>query len=184
MSRIGILPISIPEGVSVDVNRDNLVTIKGPLGELHQQVDRNITVKLEDGQVVVSRSSETKEQKSRHGLYRSLIYNMVKGVSEGYTIQQELVGVGYRAETRGNRLLLSLGLSHDVVIEMPPEVTVEARTERRANPIVTLKSADKQLIGQVAAKIRSLRPPEPYKGKGIRFVGEHIRRKAGKAASV
>jgi len=184
MSRIGILPVSIPDGVSVDVDGNNLVTVKGPRGELKQQVDPGITVKVEEGRVVVSRASDTKEQKSRHGLYRSLIYNMVKGVSEGYTIQQELVGVGYRAEARGNRLLLSIGLSHDVVIEMPPEVTVEAKTERRANPIVTLKSADKQLIGQVAAKIRSLRPPEPYKGKGIRFVGEHIRRKAGKAASV
>ncbi|MFO7935561.1 MAG: 50S ribosomal protein L6 [Bacteroidales bacterium] len=183
MSRIGILPISIPEGITVDVDK-NLVTVKGPLGELKQKVNPKITVKLEDGQVVISRSSETKEQKSMHGLYRSLIYNMVKGVSEGYTIRQELVGVGYRAEARGNRLILSIGLSHDVIIEMPPEVTVEAKTERRANPIVTLKSPDKQLIGQLAAKIRSLRPPEPYKGKGIRFVGEQIRRKAGKAASV
>ena len=184
MSRIGILPISIPEGVTVDVDKENLVTVKGPKGELKQQVDRNVAVKLEDGQVVLSRGGDSREQKAMHGLYRALIYNMVKGVSEGYTIQQELVGVGYRADVRGNRLFLSIGLSHDVVIEMPPEVTVEARTERRANPIVTLKSADKQLIGQVAAKIRSLRPPEPYKGKGIRFVGEHIRRKAGKAASV
>ena len=183
MSRIGILPISIPEGVTVDVDR-NLVTVKGPMGELKQEVNPKITVKLEDGQVVISRNSETKEQKSMHGLYRSLIYNMVKGVFEGYTIRQELVGVGYRADVRGNRLVLSIGLSHDVIIEMPPEVTVEAKTERRANPIVTLKSADKQLIGQLAAKIRSLRPPEPYKGKGIRFVGEQIRRKAGKAASV
>ena len=183
MSRIGILPISIPEGVTVDVDK-NLVTVKGPLGELKQEVNPKITVKLEDGQVVISRNSETKEQKSMHGLYRSLIYNMVKGVFEGYTIRQELVGVGYRADVRGNRLVLSIGLSHDVIIEMPPEVTVEAKTERRANPIVTLKSADKQLIGQLAAKIRSLRPPEPYKGKGIRFVGEQIRRKAGKAASV
>jgi len=184
MSRIGILPISIPEGVTVDVDKENLVTVKGPKGELKQRVDRNITVKMENGQVGLSRAGESREQKAMHGLYRALIYNMVKGVSEGYTIQQELVGVGYRADVRGNRLHLSIGLSHDVVMEMPPEVTVEAKTERRANPIVTLKSADKQLIGQVAAKIRSLRPPEPYKGKGIRFVGEHIRRKAGKAASV
>ena len=184
MSRIGILPIDIPEGVTIQVDKFNLVTVKGPKGELHQQVDRLITVKVEENQVVISRSTEEKEQKSKHGLYRSLVNNMVKGVSEGYTIQQELVGVGYRAEVKGNRLELSLGFSHDIIIEMPPEIKVEAKTDRRANPIVTLTSTDKQLIGQVAAKIRALRPPEPYKGKGIRFVGEHIRRKAGKAASV
>ncbi|HER07332.1 MAG TPA: 50S ribosomal protein L6 [Bacteroides sp.] len=184
MSRIGILPISIPAGVTIDVDKDNMVTVKGPLGELKQQVDRNLTLKQEDGSLVISRASETKEQKSMHGLYRSLINNMVTGVAEGYTIRQELVGVGYRAEVRDNRLVLSIGLSHDVIMEMPPEVTVEAKTERRSNPVVTLKSIDKQLIGQVAAKIRSLRPPEPYKGKGIRFVGEQVRRKAGKAASV
>ena len=185
MSRIGILPIDIPKGVTIEVSEDNLVTVKGPKGELNQQVDKNITVKVEENQVVVSRSTEEKEQKSKHGLYRSLVNNMVIGVSKGYTIQQELVGVGYRAEVKdGNRLELSLGYSHDIFIQMPDEVKVEAKTERRQNPIITLTSIDKQLIGQVAAKIRSLRPPEPYKGKGIRFVGEQLRRKAGKAASV
>lgn len=185
MSRIGILPIELPAGVSIEVDDNNLVTVKGPKGELKQQVDRNITVKVEENQVTLSRSSETKDQKSKHGLYRSLLNNMVVGVSEGYTIQQELVGVGYRAEVRGNnRLELSLGYSHDIAIQMPDEVKVEAKTERRSNPVITLTSIDKQLIGQVAAKIRSLRPPEPYKGKGVRFVGEQLRRKAGKAASV
>jgi large subunit ribosomal protein L6 len=185
MSRIGLLPIDIPAGVSIEVSNDNLVTVKGPKGELTQQVDKNLTIKVEENQCNISRSGEDKDQKSKHGLYRSLVNNMVIGVSEGYTIQQELVGVGYRAEVRnGNRLELSLGYSHDIFIEMPDEVKVEAKTERRQNPIITLTSIDKQLIGQVAAKIRSLRPPEPYKGKGIRFVGEQLRRKAGKAASV
>ena len=185
MSRIGILPIDIPAGVSIEVNSDNLVTVKGPKGELQQQVDKQITVKVEDKQVHVSRGSEEKEQKSKHGLYRSLLNNMVVGVSQGYTIKQELVGVGYRAEVKGNnRLELALGFSHDILIQLPPEVKVEAATERRANPIITLTSIDKQLIGEVAAKIRSLRPPEPYKGKGVKFVGEQVRRKAGKAASV
>lgn len=185
MSRIGILPIDLPAGVSVEVDKDNLVTVKGPKGELQQQMDNSVSVKVEDGQVKVSRASEQKEHKAKHGLYRSLINNMVVGVSEGYTIKQELVGVGYRAEVKqGNRLELSLGFSHDIMIQMPPEVKVEALTERRANPVITLTSIDKQLIGEVAAKIRSLRPPEPYKGKGIKFVGEQLRRKAGKAASV
>jgi len=185
MSRIGILPIDIPAGVTVEVSEDNLVTVKGPKGELQQQVDKKITVKVEENRVIVGRSTEEKDHKSKHGLYRSLINNMVYGVSEGYTIQQELVGVGYRAEVKdGKRLELSLGYSHDIYIQMPDEVKVEAKTERRQNPIITLTSIDKQLIGQVAAKIRSLRPPEPYKGKGIKFVGEQLRRKAGKAASV
>ena len=185
MSRIGILPIELPAGVSVEVDKDNLVTVKGPKGELQQKVDKNLTVKVEENKVTLSRATEQKDHKAKHGLYRSLINNMVVGVSEGYTIQQELVGVGYRAEVKqGNRLELSLGFSHDIMIQMPPEVKVEAKTERRANPIITLTSIDKQLIGEVAAKIRSLRPPEPYKGKGIKFVGEQLRRKAGKAASV
>ena len=185
MSRIGILPIELPAGVSVEVDKDNVVTVKGPKGELQQKVDKNLTVKVEENMVTVSRATEQKDHKAKHGLYRSLINNMVVGVSEGYTIQQELVGVGYRAEVKqGNRLELSLGFSHDIMIQMPPEVKVEAKTERRANPIITLTSIDKQLIGEVAAKIRSLRPPEPYKGKGIKFVGEQLRRKAGKAASV
>ena len=185
MSRIGILPIDLPAGVSIEVSSDNLVTVKGPKGELQQQVDKNITVKVEENQVSIERSTEEKDHKSKHGLYRSLISNMVRGVSEGYTTQQELVGVGYRAEVKGNNILeLALGFSHDILIQMPAEVKVEAKTERRANPIITLSSIDKQLIGQVAAKIRSLRPPEPYKGKGIKFVGEQLRRKAGKTASV
>lgn len=185
MSRIGILPVDLPAGVTIEINSDNLVTVKGPKGELQQQVDKNITVKVEENQVTVSRSTEEKDHKAKHGLYRSLLNNMVKGVSEGYTIQQELVGVGYRADVKGNnRLELSLGFSHDILIQLPPEVKVEAKTERRANPVITLTSIDKQLIGQVAAKIRSFRPPEPYKGKGIKFVGEQLRRKAGKTASV
>ena len=148
-------------------------------------MDKNITVKVEENQVNVSRSTEEKDHKSKHGLYRSLIRNMVVGVSEGYTIQQELVGVGYRAEVKGgNKLELSLGYSHDIIVRMPDEVKVETKTERRSNPVITLTSIDKQLIGQVAAKIRSLRPPEPYKGKGVKFMGEQLRRKAGKAASV
>ena len=184
MSRIGILPIDIPAGVSIEVDKDNLVTVKGPKGELTQQVDKNITVKVEEGKVEVSRSTEQKDHKAKHGLYRSLINNMVKGVSEGYTIKQELVGVGYRAEVKNGILELALGFSHDILMKMPPEVKVETVTERRANPVITLTSVDKQLIGQVAAKIRSFRPPEPYKGKGIKYVGEQLRRKAGKAASV
>ncbi|TFH28399.1 MAG: 50S ribosomal protein L6 [Bacteroidia bacterium] len=184
MSRIGILPIDIPAGVTIEVSEDNLVTVKGPKGELQQRVDKNITVKVEENQLIVSRSTEETDHKAKHGLYRSLVNNMVTGVSVGYTIQQELVGVGYRAEVKdGNRLELSLGYSHDIYIQMPDEVKVEAKTERRQNPVITLTSIDKQLIGEVAAKIRSLRPPEPYKGKGIKFVGEQLRRKAGKTAS-
>jgi large subunit ribosomal protein L6 len=184
MSRIGNLPIEIPAGVSINIDGNNLVTVKGPHGELFQKVHRDIRVKVEENQILVSRPDESKEHKSMHGLYRALIHNMVVGVSEGYEIKQEFVGVGYRAEAKGQRLEMSLGYSHDIVIELPPEIKVEALTERRSNPIVTLRSADKQLLGHVAAKIRSLRPPEPYKGKGIRFLGEQVRRKAGKAASV
>ncbi|MGC9470172.1 MAG: 50S ribosomal protein L6 [Bacteroidales bacterium] len=184
MSRIGKLPIPIPSGVTVDIDGNNLVTVKGPLGELKQQVDPVIKVHVKEGEIVLERPSEEKRHKSLHGLYRSLVYNMVVGVSEGFTIQQELVGVGYRAEAKGQLLELSLGYSHDVVFELPPEIKVEAKTEKRSNPVITLKSHDKQLLGHVASKIRSLRPPEPYKGKGIRYVGEQVRRKAGKAASV
>ncbi len=184
MSRIGNLPIEIPEGVSVNIDKDNLVSVKGPLGELSQKVHPNIKVSTEGSRVILTRPSESKEHKSMHGLYRALINNMVIGVSQGYEIKQEFVGVGYRAEAKGQRLEMSLGYSHDIIIELPPEVKVESFTERRSNPIVTLRSADKQLLGHIAAKIRSLRPPEPYKGKGIRFVGEQLRRKAGKAASV
>ncbi len=184
MSRIGILPIDIPQGVTVEVADDNVVKVKGPKGELTQKVNLDLGVKVEDNQVKLSRPTEQKRHKSMHGLYRSLIFNMVKGVSEGYEIKQELVGVGYRAEAKGQILELSIGYSHDIHIMLPKEINVSAVTERRSNPVITLQSADKQLIGQVAAKIRSLRPPEPYKGKGIKFVGEELRRKAGKSASV
>ncbi len=184
MSRIGNLPVSLPSGVTVDVTDDNIVNLKGPLGELSVNVDKEIMVEVEDNTVNIKRPSDSKKHKSLHGLYRALINNAVIGVSEGYTKQLELVGVGYRAEATGQRLELSVGLSHDIVIELPAEIKVEAKTERRSNPVITLSSVDKQLIGHVAAKIRSLRPPEPYKGKGIKFVGEHLRRKAGKSASV
>ena len=183
MSRIGKLPITIPEGVTVEY-RDNVVTVKGPLGELSQKIDPDIQVEIKDGIIHVQRPTDQKRHKAMHGLYRSLINNMVEGVSKGFEIKLELVGVGFRAEANGQMLDLYLGYSHNFMIELPQEIKVEAKTERRSNPIVTLRSYDKQLLGHVAAKIRSLRKPEPYKGKGIRYVGEQIRRKAGKAASV
>jgi len=184
MSRIGKLPITIPAGVTITVSNDNVVTVKGALGELTQKVDADIEVSIEDNVINVKRSDESKRQKSIHGLYRSLINNMVIGVSKGYEIKLELVGVGYRAEMLpGNVLDLVLGFAHHTYLQLPPEVKVEAKSDKRSNPIVTLKSYDKQLIGQVAAKIRSFRKPEPYKGKGIKFVGEVLRRKAGKAAA-
>jgi large subunit ribosomal protein L6 len=182
MSRIGKLPIKLPAGVSVTVNNDNSVLVKGPKGELTQQINPEITISVEEGKVVVDRPSEQKRHKAMHGLVRSLVNNMVIGVSEGYTIKQELVGVGYRATSNGQILELALGYSHLIHLEIAPEVKVSAVTEKRANPIITLESCDKQLIGQVAAKIRSFRKPEPYKGKGIKFVGEQLRRKAGKSA--
>jgi len=184
MSRIGILPVKIPEGVTVNVNDTNEVLVKGPKGELSQKVDQDIQVEVKENQIELKRLGEEIRHKSLHGLYRSLINNMVTGVSEGYTIQQELVGVGYRAEAKGQILELSLGYSHDIHFQIPDEIKVEAKQERRNNPIITLTSCDKHLIGEVAAKIRSFRPPEPYKGKGIKFVGEQLRRKAGKSASV
>ncbi len=184
MSRIGKLPVNLPEGVTVSIGDTNVVSVKGPLGELNQVVDRDLKVEVVDNQIVISRPSDSKNHKSIHGLFRALIANMVTGVSEGYKKELELVGVGYRAEAKGQQLEMSLGYSHEIIFELPKEVKVETKTERRSNPIITLSSIDKQLIGHVAAKIRSLRPPEPYKGKGIRFVGEHIRRKAGKSASV
>ncbi len=183
MSRIGNLPLEIPEKVTVTVEGLN-VSVKGPLGELNQKVNPGISVNVEEGKVLVTRADDSKENKSMHGLYRTLISNMVTGVSEGYKIQQELVGVGFRAEAKGQLLELSLGYSHEIYFQIPDEVKVETKTERRKNPVITLTSTDKQLLGQVAAKIRSLRPPEPYKGKGIKFVGEYIRKKAGKSASV
>jgi large subunit ribosomal protein L6 len=184
MSRIGKLPVNLPKGVTVSVSDDNLVSVKGPLGELTQAVDKDLKVEVVGNEVILSRPSESKNHKSLHGLYRALIHNMVVGVSEGYKKELELVGVGYRAEAKGQNLEMSLGFSHEVILQLPNEVKVETKTERRANPIITLTCIDKQLIGHVAAKIRSLRPPEPYKGKGIKFVGEQLRRKAGKSASV
>lgn len=183
MSRIGKLPIEIPAGVEVKVSKDNTVEVKGKLGQLSQKVDPDITIKVEGNKLTVERPTEQKRHRAMHGLYRSLINNMVIGVSEGYEIKQELAGVGFKATSNGQILELHLGYSHVVIFELPKEISVEAVTERRANPIVTFKSCDKQLIGQVAAKMRSLRPPEPYKGKGIKFIGEEIRRKAGKAAA-
>jgi large subunit ribosomal protein L6 len=184
MSRIGKLPVALPKGVTVTVSDTNLVSVKGPLGELSQEVNKDIKVEVVGNEVIVSRPSESKNHKSLHGLYRALINNMVIGVSEGYKKELELVGVGYRAEAKGQNLEMSLGFSHEVLIQLPDEVKVETKTERRANPIITLTCIDKQLMGHVVAKIRSLRPPEPYKGKGIKFVGETLRRKAGKSASV
>ena len=183
MSRVGKLPITVPDGVQVTISKENLVTVKGKLGELSQAVHPEIKVELNEGKLQVTRPSDERQHRSMHGLYRALLANMVKGVSEGFTIQQELVGVGYKAEANGQTLHLTLGYSHYIIIELPEEIKVEAVTERGKNPIVTLKSYDKQLLGQVAAKIRSYRKPEPYKGKGIRFVGEELRRKAGKAAA-
>jgi large subunit ribosomal protein L6 len=182
MSRIGKLPVNLPAGVTVEVSADNVVSVKGPLGQLSQKVDRDITVKTEGSVVTVSRPTDQPRHRSMHGLYRALINNMVTGVSKGYEIKQELVGVGFKAEVQGNVLQMSLGYSHDTWLMLPPEVKAEALADRKANPVITLKSIDKQLIGQVAAKIRSLRKPEPYKGKGIKFVGEQLRRKAGKSA--
>lgn len=182
MSRIGKTPILIPAGVTVKVD-NNVVTVKGPKGELSQSVASDITVKVEDGHVVVERPSDDREHRAQHGLYRALIHNMVVGVSEGYRKEMELVGVGYRAASTGQVLELSLGYSHAIYIKLPPEIKVEAKSERNKNPLIILESDDKQLLGQVCAKIRSLRKPEPYKGKGIKFVGEVIRRKSGKSAS-
>ncbi len=184
MSRIGKLPVNLPTGVTVNISDTNVVSVKGPLGTLTQSVDKDLKVEVMGTEVILSRPSESKNHKSLHGLYRALIANMVVGVSEGFKKELELVGVGYRAEAKGQNLEMSLGFSHEVIIQLPNEVKVETKTERRSNPIITLTCIDKQLIGHVAAKIRSLRPPEPYKGKGIKFVGEQLRRKAGKSASV
>lgn len=183
MSRIGKLPITIVQGVDIKVDDNNVVTVKGKLGELTQKVDADLTVEIKDGTLYVSRPTEQKRHKAMHGLYRSLIANMIKGVSEGYKITQELVGVGYKASVKGNQLELALGFSHNVIMVMPSEITVEAVTERGKNPLIHLTSADKQLVGQIAAKIRSLRKPEPYKGKGIKYLGEEIKRKAGKTSA-
>ena len=181
MSRIGKNPVNIIDGVEVSIN-NNVVTVNGKLGELSQEISGGITVKLEEGTVLVSRPSESKAHKAAHGLYRSLISNMIEGVSKGYTKELELVGVGYRASNQGQKLDLALGYSHNIVLELAPEVKVETISEKGKNPIVKLSSFDKQLVGQVAAKIRGFRRPEPYKGKGVKFVGEQLRRKAGKSA--
>ncbi len=180
MSRIGNNPVTIPEGVTVDIN-ENIVTVKGKLGELSQDFV-TVSVKVEEGKVLVERSAETKDQKSKHGLFRALISNMIDGVTKGWTKELELVGVGYRASNQGQKLDLALGFSHNIVLNIAPEVKVETISEKGKNPIIKLTSHDKQLVGQVAAKIRGFRPPEPYKGKGVKFVGEEIRRKAGKSA--
>ncbi len=180
MSRIGKSPVTVPEGVTIDIN-DTVITVKGKLGELTQDFS-GVTVKEEEGNVLVERLSDSKDDRSKHGLYRSLINNMVEGVSKGWSKELELVGVGYRASNQGQKLDLAIGFSHNIVLNVAPEVKVETISEKGKNPIVKLTSHDKQLVGQVAAKIRGFRKPEPYKGKGIRFVGEIIRRKAGKSA--
>ena len=183
MSRIGNLPIQVPAGVTVNISNSNQVSVKGPKGELLQEVNKDIKVELENGSVSLSRPTDQKRHRAMHGLYRSIINNMVIGVSEGYKIDLELVGVGFRASNQGQILDLAIGFSHNILLMVPKEVKLTTETVKGKNPIITLESSDKQLIGHVAAKIRSLRKPEPYKGKGIRFVGEEIRRKAGKAAA-
>ncbi len=180
MSRIGKNPISIPAGVTVEVS-ETVITVKGKLGQLTQDY-ADVTVKVEEGQLVVERPSDSKDHRAKHGLYRSLINNMIVGVSEGFTKELELVGVGYRASNQGQKLDLALGFSHNIVLEVAPEVKLETISEKGKNPIVKLTSFDKQLVGQIAAKIRGFRKPEPYKGKGVKFVGEVLRRKAGKSA--
>ena len=180
MSRIGKNPVAIPEGVSLDIT-DNLITVKGKLGELTQEFSA-VSIKIEDSVVYLERPSEHKDHKAKHGLYRALIANMIEGVTAGWTKELELVGVGYRASNQGQKLDLALGFSHNIVLNIAPEVKVETVSDKGKNPIIKLTSHDKQLVGQVAAKIRGFRSPEPYKGKGIRFVGEVIRRKAGKSA--
>ncbi len=186
MSRIGKLPVNIPAGVTVTL-KDNVVTVKGPKGELSQFVNPVIAVSVENGKILFTENEnmmqdDPKQRHAYHGLYRALVHNMVVGVSEGYKKEMELVGVGYRASNNGNIVELSLGYTHSIFIQMPPEIKVETKSERNKNPLIILESCDKQLLGQVCSKIRSFRKPEPYKGKGIRFVGEEIRRKSGKSA--
>ena len=181
MSRIGKNPVSISQGVDVNI-KDNVITVKGKLGELTQTISKGITVTIEDGIITLDRASESKDHKAQHGLMRALINNMIEGVSKGWTKDLELVGVGYRASNQGQKLDLALGFSHNIVLEIAPEVKVETISEKGKNTIIKLSSFDKQLVGQIAAKIRSFRAPEPYKGKGVKFVGEILRRKAGKSA--
>ena len=180
MSRIGNSPIAIPEGTTAEV-QDNVITVKGKLGELSQEFS-DVQVAIEDGEIKLSRTSDSKDHKAKHGLYRALINNMIEGVTKGWTKELELVGVGYRANAQGQKLDMALGFSHNIVLELAPEVKIETISEKGKNPIVKLTSHDKQLVGQVSAKIRSFRKPEPYKGKGVKFVGEQLRRKAGKSA--
>jgi large subunit ribosomal protein L6 len=182
MSRIGKNPVTIPQGITVKVGTDNVVTVKGPKGELKQAIDRDIKVEVKEDKVEFSRPTDQIRHRAMHGLYRSLINNMVKGVQDGYTKKLELVGVGFKAASQGNLLDLALGYSHNIIFEIPKELKVTTAQEKGQNPTITLESIDKQLLGQVAAKIRSLRKPEPYKGKGVKFAGEILRRKAGKAA--
>lgn len=182
MSRIGKKPVTVPAGVTITVSADNIVTVKGPKGELKQTVDRDIKVEVKDGNVELGRPTDQIRHRAMHGLYRSLISNMVTGVTTGYKKKLELVGVGFKAANQGNLLDLALGYSHNIIIEVPKELTVATAQEKGQNPSITLESVDKQLLGQVCAKIRSLRKPEPYKGKGVKFEGEVLRRKAGKAA--
>lgn len=182
MSRIGKKPITVPAGVSVTVGADNVVTVKGPRGELKQAIDRDILVEVKDGVINVTRPTDQIRHRAMHGLYRALISNLVKGVTEGYKKELELVGVGFKAANTGNLLDLSLGYSHNIIFEVPKELKVNTVTEKGKNPLITLEGSDKQLLGQVAAKLRSLRKPEPYKGKGVKYTDEVLRRKAGKAA--
>lgn len=182
MSRIGKQPVITPKGVTVSVSKDNVVSVKGPKGELKQTIDRDIKVEVKDGQVDFVRPTDQIRHRALHGLYRSLISNMVKGVTDGYERKLELIGVGFKASNQGNVLDLSLGYSHNIVFEIPKEIKVATAQEKGQNPTITLEGIDKQLIGQVAAKLRGLRKPEPYKGKGVRYVGEIVRKKAGKAA--
>jgi large subunit ribosomal protein L6 len=183
MSRIGKLPINLPAGVTVTVGKDNAVTIKGPKGEMKQIIEGDMKIEINDGELTIERPNESKESRSMHGLYRSLLNNMVIGVSEGFRKELELVGVGYRVSNNGQILELSLGFTHSILLELPKEIKVETKMERNKNPLIMLESCDKQLLGQVCAKIRSFRKPEPYKGKGVRFVGEQVRRKSGKTAA-
>lgn len=182
MSRIGKQPVVAPNGVTVSVNKENVVTVKGPRGELKQAIDRDITVEVKDGKITFARPTDQIRHRALHGLYRSLVSNLVKGVTDGYAKKLELIGVGFKAANQGNVLDLSLGFSHNIVFEVPKEIKVATAQEKGQNPTITLEGIDKQLIGQVAAKLRDLRKPEPYKGKGIRYVGEVVRKKAGKAA--
>lgn len=182
MSRIGKKPVAVPQGVTVAVGKDNVITVKGPKGELKETIDRDITVEVKDGEVIFSRPTDQGRHRALHGLYRSLVSNMVKGVTEGFTKKLELVGVGYKAANQGNILDLALGYSHNIIVEVPKELKVATAQEKGQNPTITLEGIDKQLLGAVAAKLRSLRKPEPYKGKGVKYSGEFIRRKAGKAA--